>query len=495
MAPMQKSARLWVSIISALLLCCLPLSAVAANACVDNPHKNLGAPNASALTPNTAAPNISAKNGGITGTGMLAQEGGITGTGMIAQEGGITGTGITGTGIFGIITGFGSICVNQLQIHFDDLAPVYVDGVRAASSALAIGQVVRITAGAAIADELTAQRITVVDAVSGPVQKINLSSGQIEILGQRVRVSPQTRLAMSVDIFNQLQLGQMLRVSGLRHSSGEIIASRIALADQQSATSVVGQVSQLDERGFMLHGLRVNRNNIPYPAALSVGQEMMVAGRWDGQQLHAQQIEVSTLQPQDLQHMVVQGFIHPQDSNAQQIRVSGTLITLASNTHFTGGTQTDLLPNQSVQISARIERQGTAVRVIAERVDLFRDASGLPQMNRPLLPIHRWSDRQAIGMNDSATQWVRYGMTFADLYKNYTSAGNAMGDLPRDVMQQRPEWTKDFEQWTGSFERVMPSDMAGRINMIGRPDLAGRPGMISRPDIPMRPDMFIIPRF
>jgi hypothetical protein len=87
-----------------------------------------------------------AQEGGIGGTGARA-EGGIGGTGARA-EGGIGGTGaradggVGGTGIVGTITGFASVCVNGLEVHYDANTPVTVDGRAAPAGELAIGQVV-----------------------------------------------------------------------------------------------------------------------------------------------------------------------------------------------------------------------------------------------------------------------------------------------------------------------------------------------------------------
>ena len=76
-----------------------------------------------------------AQSPGIGGTGAIAQSPGIGGTGAVAQSPGIGGTGavaqspgIGGTGIVGVVTGFASICVNGVEVHFDNSTPVSVDG-------------------------------------------------------------------------------------------------------------------------------------------------------------------------------------------------------------------------------------------------------------------------------------------------------------------------------------------------------------------------------
>ena len=66
--------------------------------------------------------------GGIGGTGVTAHgEKGLGGTGIIAGDPG-TGGGIGGTGIVGVISGFASICVNDVEVHFDANTPVLDNG-------------------------------------------------------------------------------------------------------------------------------------------------------------------------------------------------------------------------------------------------------------------------------------------------------------------------------------------------------------------------------
>src|SRR6185369_3233583 len=84
---------------------------------------------------------------GLGGTGVAS--GGIGGTGI--RTGGIGGTGISnggigGTGIVGVITGFASICVNGVEVHYGADTPVLADGRQAQAGDLAVGQVVAVSA-------------------------------------------------------------------------------------------------------------------------------------------------------------------------------------------------------------------------------------------------------------------------------------------------------------------------------------------------------------
>ena len=90
--------------------------------------------------------------GGVGGTGAPAQTaktpGGIGGTGVpVAEDGGVGGTGAPvadGTGIVGTITGFASICVNGLEVFYDENTPTNANGEPLGTGGLAIGQVVAI---------------------------------------------------------------------------------------------------------------------------------------------------------------------------------------------------------------------------------------------------------------------------------------------------------------------------------------------------------------
>ena len=88
----------------------------------------------------------SGQDRGIGGTGAVAaaQDRGIGGTGAVAEaDNGKTGgqdRGIGGTGIVGVVTGFASICVNGLEVLYDDSLPVALEDGWARPDALRVGQ-------------------------------------------------------------------------------------------------------------------------------------------------------------------------------------------------------------------------------------------------------------------------------------------------------------------------------------------------------------------
>jgi len=185
------------------------------------------------------------ESGGIGGTGARA-ESGIGGTGTRADSG-IGGTGVTagggigGTGtraesdlgLVGVITGFGSICVNGVEVHYDAATPVTQNGQLAAAGALALGQIVAVRAAGEGA-QARAKAIDIVDAAVGPASAIDAAAGTLHVLGQPVRIEPSTVLGPGLARTALAEAGASLRVSGLRAADGTIVATRIDRAARAS---------------------------------------------------------------------------------------------------------------------------------------------------------------------------------------------------------------------------------------------------------------------
>lgn len=154
--------------------------------------------------------------GGIGGTGI--DGGGIGGTGQRAEA---------EVGVLGVVTGFASICVNGIEVHYDAATPVSLNGAPASAGALAIGQVVAVQAVGS-GTQARARAIDIVDAAVGPVSGVEAGGTLLQVHGQRVRVQAQTLLGGALTR-EQLAAagGQTVRVSGLRAPDGAIVATRI----------------------------------------------------------------------------------------------------------------------------------------------------------------------------------------------------------------------------------------------------------------------------
>ncbi|HBK04790.1 MAG TPA: hypothetical protein DDZ81_02880 [Acetobacteraceae bacterium] len=224
----------------------------------------------------------------------------------IGPDGGpvVVDRGIGGTGIVGVITGFASICVNGLEVQYDNSGLVDIDGVAASTAALRVGQVVVIQAhGPETAPVATS--ISVRREVVGRIEAIELEAGMLTIAGQPVAVSAETRGA------NTVRLGDWVSVSGLRESSGTLVASRLDAAASGTFT-VHGQVVR-DNGAMRVGSLTLTGAAL---SALADGQSITVSGRYvSGQaQVTAAAPDRLASNPGDyfgpgVKHLVVEAFV------------------------------------------------------------------------------------------------------------------------------------------------------------------------------------------
>jgi hypothetical protein len=159
--------------------------------------------------------------GGIGGTGITG-DGGIGGTGQRAS---------VDIGVVGVITGFASICVNGIEVHFDAATPVSMNGEPASMDALAVGKVVAVRAVGS-GTQARARAIDIVDSAVGPVTAVESPGALVQVGGQRVRIAPTTVLGGSLtrEQLAAVQIGEAMRVSGLRAADGTIVATRVETA-------------------------------------------------------------------------------------------------------------------------------------------------------------------------------------------------------------------------------------------------------------------------
>ena len=147
-----------------------------------------------------------AQAGGVGGTGIAGGSGGIGGTGALAKGG------IGGTGIIGIVTGFGSICVNGIEVQYNRKTPVEVNGDRASVHELALGEIVSVEAEG-VGGEVRARAISIWDRVFGRLDSVDAARGELALLKQTVRVRPST-------VYSD---------RGAHRSPGSIISGRVSM--------------------------------------------------------------------------------------------------------------------------------------------------------------------------------------------------------------------------------------------------------------------------
>ena len=301
----------------------------------------------------TGAPQL--QMGGVGGTGSA--EGGIGGTGIVAEDGGIG-----GTGIIGIITGFASICVNNVEIHYDANTLVSVDGQPSTVHDLAAGQVIAAhTVGAG--HEFTARNIAVFHAAVGPISNLNPGAGELHVLAQTIQIGQ----SQDQDKFSSLKAGDWVQVSGHRLADNIIVASRIESILPLAEARINGHVTRVDAKGFEVNGTWISHE---LPINITQGMEVLVVGRWDGAYLEAQHVQTEPTRQSigNVKHVIIEGYIHA--LNDEEFNLNSQVITLDSDAKIAGSARGDLKEDQLIQLSGRLDAdQG----IIAEHIELKQE--------------------------------------------------------------------------------------------------------------------------
>ena len=142
--------------------------------------------------------------------------------------------GLGGTGIVGTITAFGSICVNGIEVHFGTETPIERQGMRITPGLLERGQLVEVGATRG-RYEVSAHRILIRIPVAGPVERVDLASGEIEVLGQRILIGAEPMSGLGI---RDMVPGAGVRVSGLRRPDGVVVASNVSTCMNNPTISV-----------------------------------------------------------------------------------------------------------------------------------------------------------------------------------------------------------------------------------------------------------------
>ncbi len=300
-------------------------------------------------------------DGGIGGTGN-AERGGIGGTGNMAKDSGIGGTGIVGT-----ITGFASVCVNGVEIHYDPSTPISVDGRSSTLRDLAVGQI--IAARAVGADrELTARNIAVIHAAVGPISSLTPEARQMNVLGQTIQIGQSKEFEQ----LSNLKAGDWVQVSGHRLPGGTVVASRIESIAPHPDAKLNGHVTRVDSDGFEVNGTRIHHDSKLLPTAITKGMEVQVVGHWDGAHLKAQYIQAEPTRHSigNVEKIVIEGYVHAIDG--KELTVSNRVITVDSGTQLSGNAKDEFRLGQRIQVSGRLTSDQ---RVIAEHIDAKQELS------------------------------------------------------------------------------------------------------------------------
>ncbi|MBU0482974.1 MAG: hypothetical protein KKB30_00470 [Proteobacteria bacterium] len=277
-------------------------------------------------------------------------------------EGGIGGTGVISVGV---ITGLGSIFVNHVEFETTS-STVTLDGLDSDESLLQIGMIVKVE-GTVNLDGKTgiANVVTFDDNVEGPVETIDVAGNRLRVMGQTVLVDGQTVFVGwgSDWTLADLQVNDVLEVSGLQDIDGRIKATFLYLKTAGESSEVSGVVDNLNGSTFTINALNVDCSNAVLKdfAVIGIQNGEMVEAKGTFSQgiLIADQVEKKSAEFSDNDELEIEGIIKTVLSDGQLV-IGFIMITptgsqqvqINSGTGYEGGNQDDL------KIGSRIEVEG-----------------------------------------------------------------------------------------------------------------------------------------
>ena len=391
------------------------------------------------LSANAATAETNVCNAGIGGTGI--QQDGIGGTGNQSEGVGGTGTqansGVGGTGIVGVISGFASICVNGLEVHYDTKTSVDIDGVSASIDALNIGQLVAIEASNK-GSQLRAQHVSVSHIMIGKIEKVNAVQNTVQIMGQTISLSSNTIGGAD------LKANQIVKISGLVATNNLVHALRVDLATADIPSSIAGVV----DKAGKINGVNIASVNQGY-----VGQAVQVRGSWDGRSLHAEHINESATQRvlKGAENIVIQDSAPVR--TGQQFNLQNQTINIDANTKIKGVSSGN---NQTIIVHGKLDRAG---KITARTIEY----SGKDEI------LERGGNKHRPNRSDKSQS------TNSNKYRNVGEKIEGKDRIERPESAEKPEKTERLEkvdrsEKTERPEKIERSEHAERVERVERHD-------------------------
>jgi hypothetical protein len=294
---------------------------------------------------------------------------GCGGSGVNVAGGGTGGTGISA----GVITGFGSVIVNDVEFFLDNAAITLNDNT-ASEGSLRLGMFAKIKGtflpgGTGVADLLDAE-----NEVLGEISSKSTSS--FIVLGQEIFVDNETFFDNNT-IFppdlSGLMPGDIVEVYGIRETSG-IRATRVEIKSPgEGQFSVKGTVSNFSGDTFNIGALRVTvPSETPLPVGFDNGVFVDVKGIPAGpDSITATIIELENeenvlFNPQEGDRVEEEGFVSDFTGHPGEFMVGMRRVRTTAFTRFEGGGSGDLADGVRVEAEGRIDANGV---LVAEEIE------------------------------------------------------------------------------------------------------------------------------
>jgi hypothetical protein len=262
-----------------------------------------------------------------------------------------------------------------------------------------------------------------------------------------------------------------VRVSGLRRGDGRIVASLVA-REQRDVARLAGPVARIEPGLLAIGATRVAlASHAPAP---SVGEEVRITGRWDGEQLVAAALESIPATPfrARVDRLEIEGYASA--LAAGRLKVGPFLVELAAT-----------IASESPPAGARVRVQGVVRdrRVIVDRIGVLPEPPALPEVRgAPRLPKGapggaRTGEEGAAG-GGKPEQFIPRGPRNA-----LSPADSGRGGLERPQRPARPERAPGAPLPERPLRVDLPAPPE-RPPRPERPPLLERPPRLERPVLP-----------
>jgi len=337
----------------------------------------------------------------------------------------------------GTITGFGSIFVNG--VHFQtSSATIRKNGQTVSQSQLAVGEVARIkgskndTDGSGVADT-----IEVDESVVGPIAAIAATNDVVTVLGQTVKINSGTSFSKDIQPASiaGLQVGDVIRVSGLSDSSGTIAATRIELNGSSTSRLVFGTVSSLDTTA---HTFKINALVVNYSSANLTGFTSGQPSNGDVVEAQGTAFDAATTTltatqvareesdqeaAGDHRDMEREGLI-TRFVAAMDFDVAGKPVTTTSSTVYHNGTAADLALNVKVEVEGTLDSSN----VLVASVVTFHHNGGIELESQATAVDATAGTLTLLGVHVTVTSTTRFEDKSSAQIEMFSLANISVGD-------------------------------------------------------------------
>ncbi len=293
----------------------------------------------------------------------------------------------------GVITGFGSVYINGVEFETDD-TQFNIDDAEGAESQLKIGMYITLE-GNINEDGLTGQAASIIfeNEVEGIVlaKDINAGVGTMDVMGQTVVIDLDTKFESDIAeirVIDDVELDQMVEVSGYASGIGKIYATRVELKRAEytegEEIELKGIVSALNDSTFVIGLMTIDYTSAQFEdfdtMVLANGMYVEVKsteGINVDNQLVASKIELESdkgkgEKREDGKEMEIEGVVTASvATDRTSVEINGQTVVLNMNTEYEYGSIDGVIVGAKVEVEGEFDSDD---RFVADKIKFRQKA-------------------------------------------------------------------------------------------------------------------------